>query len=48
MGKFVASHRGHNVVWSLVFTPDGKGLLSGSRDDGILQRARKKTSQDRT
>ena len=37
MGKILASHQGHaDDVWGLVFTPDGKGLVSASWDNMIM------------
>ena len=41
MGKCVASHhdQGHNdlgAVWSLVFTPDSKGLVTGSGNKTVI------------
>jgi WD40 repeat protein len=37
-GNLVARWRGHsNLVASLVFTPDGKSLLSGSWDNQVIQ-----------
>ena len=36
-GKCIAGHPGHNdIVWSLVFTPDGNGLLTGSWDKRVI------------
>ena len=37
MGECIARHGGHNdVVRGLVFTPDGKGLLSASWDNMVI------------
>ena len=37
MGKCLATHLGHgDVVWDLLFTPDGKGLFSSSCDGIII------------
>ena len=37
-GSLVAGWRGHNsLVASLMFSPDGKSLLSGSWDNRVIQ-----------
>ena len=37
VGKCVASYQGHDdVVWCLVFAPDGKGLVTGSWDKRVI------------
>ena len=37
MGKYVASLWGHvDDVWDLVFSPDGKGLLSAAWDKMVI------------